>query len=86
MGVVSFFGYCGNELSVYMSKNAQRWYFSSISIKEQLFYVYDDVLKKEIKFSMPNIKSVEIDGDFAIARSETKTMRIHLHDRARTFI
>ena len=69
-----------------MSENAQRWYFSSINIKDQLFYVYDDVLKKEIKFSMPNVKSVAIEGDFAIASSETKTMRIHLHDGARTFI
>jgi hypothetical protein len=84
--VVSFLGYLSNALSVDMSQNSQRWYFSSISIKEQLFYVYDDVLKKEIKFSMPNLKSVEIEGDFAIARSETKTMRIHLHDGARTFI
>jgi len=47
---------------------------------------YDDVLKKEVKFSMPNVMSVEIEGHFAIARSETKTMRIHLHDGARTFI
>jgi hypothetical protein len=84
--VVSFLGYFGNALSVYMSENAKRWYFSSIDIKDQLFYVYDDVLKKEIKFSMPNVKSVEIEGDFAFARSETKTMRIHLHDGARTFI
>jgi len=69
-----------------MTENAQRWYFSSINVKDQLFYIYDDVLKKEVKFSMPNVMSVEIEGHFAIARSETKTMRIHLHVGARTFI
>ncbi|MEY3744258.1 MAG: hypothetical protein RLZZ541_1313 [Pseudomonadota bacterium] len=69
-----------------MPENIKRWSLSSVNIKDQLFYVYDDLLKKEIKFSMPNVKSVEIEGEFAIARSDIKTMRIHLHDGARTFI
>ena len=69
-----------------MSKNMNRWRFISINVKEQLFYVYDDVLKKEVKFSMPDVISVEIHGEFAIAKSETKTMRINLFDGSRALV
>lgn len=57
--------------------------FKFINVKENHIYIYDQILKKEIKIYIPNLKTVEADDQFIISKNDKIIMKINLNDGSR---
>jgi hypothetical protein len=57
--------------------------FKFINVKANHIYIYDQVLKKELKIYIPNLKSVEADGETVISRNDKSITKINLYDGSR---